>query len=338
MERLDVLIVGLGLVPSRSKAQRLIRDGHVLVDGVAVTKPAANVATASSITVDKGDDYVSRGAYKLIGAFDEFSGRGLPSPRGLRCLDIGASTGGFCDVLLRRGAAQVIALDVGHGQLDSRIARDPRIIEMSGVNIRDVTAANLPYRPDMIVSDVSFISLTYVIPVIARIAAPGASVVLLVKPQFEVGKGNLGKGGIVEDRHLRDQALETVVDCANQHGLTAAGTAPSPIEGTHGNTEFLLFARLKNAASCADSSSVSRVAQIHTLGGAGYQQYAGRAVHGELRDARGAFHMRFVSQPYEDALHQGADEPADTQIAADDSFGVARLGEFRHAAAPEHGA
>lgn len=102
MERLDALIVGLGLVPSRSKAQRLIRDGHVLVDGVAVTKPAANVATASSITVDKGDDYVSRGAYKLIGAFDEFSGRGLPSPRGLRCLDIGASTGGFCDVLLRR--------------------------------------------------------------------------------------------------------------------------------------------------------------------------------------------------------------------------------------------
>ena len=234
MERLDVLIVGLGLVPSRSKAQRLIRDGHVLVDGVAVTKPAANVATASSITVDKGDDYVSRGAYKLIGAFDEFSGRGLPSPRGLRCLDIGASTGGFCDVLLRRGAAQVIALDVGHGQLDSRIARDPRIIEMSGVNIRDVTAANLPYRPDMIVSDVSFISLTYVIPVIARIA------------------GNLGKGGIVEDRHLRDQALETVVDCANQHGLTVAGTAPSPIEGTHGNTEFLLFARMDDIAAKAD--------------------------------------------------------------------------------------
>ena len=281
MERLDVLIVGLGLVPSRSKAQRLIRDGHVLVDGVAVTKPAANVATASSITVDKGDDYVSRGAYKLIGAFDEFSGRGLPSPRGLRCLDIGASTGGTdivalilakytsmeigkalmvsdilivlaAAVLLRRGAAQVIALDVGHGQLDSCIARDPRIIEMSGVNIRDVTAANLPYRPDMIVSDVSFISLTYVIPVIARIAAPGASVVLLVKPQFEVGKGNLGKGGIVEDRHLRDQALETVVDCANQHGLTVAGTAPSPIEGTHGNTEFLLFARMDDIAAKAD--------------------------------------------------------------------------------------
>ena len=129
---------------------------------------------------------------------------------------------------------------------------DPRIIEMSGVNIRDVTAANLPYRPDMIVSDVSFISLTYVIPVIARIAAPGASVVLLVKPQFEVGKGNLGKGGIVEDRHLRDQALETVVDCANQHGLTVAGTAPSPIEGTHGNTEFLLFARMDDIAAKAD--------------------------------------------------------------------------------------
>ena len=104
----------------------------------------------------------------------------------------------------------------------------------------------------MIVSDVSLISLTYVIPVIARIAAPGASVVLLVKPQFEVGKGNLGKGGIVEDRHLRDQALETVVDCANQHGLTVAGTAPSPIEGTHGNTEFLLFARMDDIAAKAD--------------------------------------------------------------------------------------
>ena len=252
MERLDALIVGLGLVPSRSKAQRRIRDGHVLVYGDRGRGGHVRGRFGDGDTVDKGDDYVSRGAYKLIGAFDEFSGRGLPSPRGLRCLDIGASTGGFCDVLLRRGAAQVIALDVGHGQLDSRIARDPRIIEMSGVNIRDVTAANLPYRPDMIVSDVSFISLTYVIPVIARIAAPGASVVLLVKPQFEVGKGNLGKGGIVEDRHLRDQALETVVDCANQHGLTVAGTAPSPIEGTHGNTEFLLFARMDDIAAKAD--------------------------------------------------------------------------------------
>ena len=253
-DRLDLLLVEAGVVGTRTKAQKLIKAGKVTVNGETVTKPAYAVGALghARIRVDKGEDYVSRGAYKLVGAFEAFREQGLAEPKGLQCLDIGASTGGFCDVLLRRGAAQVIALDVGHGQLDSRIARDPRIIEMSGVNIRDVTAANLPYRPDMIVSDVSFISLTYVIPVIARIAAPGASVVLLVKPQFEVGKGNLGKGGIVEDRHLRDQALETVVDCANQHGLTVAGTAPSPIEGTHGNTEFLLFARMDDIAAKAD--------------------------------------------------------------------------------------
>ena len=247
--RLDVLLTERGLAESRQKAQAVIMAGHVFVAGQRVDKPGTAVLSDAPIEV-RGHTlpYVSRGGLKLEKAMKTF-------PITLTdkiCADIGASTGGFCDVLLRRGAAQVIALDVGHGQLDSRIARDPRIIEMSGVNIRDVTAANLPYRPDMIVSDVSFISLTYVIPVIARIAAPGASVVLLVKPQFEVGKGNLGKGGIVEDRHLRDQALETVVDCANQHGLTVAGTAPSPIEGTHGNTEFLLFARMDDIAAKAD--------------------------------------------------------------------------------------
>lgn len=157
-------------------------------------------------------------------------------------MDIGASTGGFCDVLLRNDAAQVIALDVGHGQLDQKIAHDDRIIEMSGVNIRDVYAEDLPYCPEMIVSDVSFISLTYVIPVIARIAAPQAQIVLLVKPQFEVGKGNLGKNGIVESQELREQALSSVVACAERNGLDVRATTVSPIEGTHGNIEYLLYA------------------------------------------------------------------------------------------------
>ena len=157
-------------------------------------------------------------------------------------MDIGASTGGFCDVLLRNDAAQVIALDVGHGQLDPKIAHDDRIIEMSGVNIRDVYAEDLPYRPEMIVSDVPFISLTYVIPVIARIAAPQAQIVLLVKPQFEVGKGNLGKNGIVESQELREQALSSVVACAERNGLDVRATTVSPIEGTHGNIEYLLYA------------------------------------------------------------------------------------------------
>ena len=146
-------------------------------------------------------------------------------------------------MLLRRGAHRVVALDVGHGQLDPRIAADPRIIEMSGVNIRDVRDGDLPYRPRMVVSDVSFISLTYVIPVIARIADPGAHIVLLVKPQFEVGKGHLGKGGIVEDPVLRERALSAVAACADECGLDVVATAPSPIEGTHGNTEHLLYAR-----------------------------------------------------------------------------------------------
>lgn len=240
--RLDVALVERGIVDSRSKAQRLIGNGKVQVNGVDVVKSSIKVSDDDVIDADLGDDYVSRGAYKLVGAFERFAPVGLVSAQGLDCLDIGASTGGFCDVLLRRGAAHVIALDVGHGQLDPRIAGNDRIIEMSGVNIRDVEAGDLPCKPEMIVSDVSFISLTYVIPVITRIAAPGAQIVLLVKPQFEVGKGNLGKNGIVESEALRKQALDTVVACAKASGLDVRATAVSPIEGTHGNIEYLLYA------------------------------------------------------------------------------------------------
>lgn len=240
--RLDVALVERGIVDSRSKAQRLIGNGKVQVNGVDAVKSSIKVSDDDVIDADLGDDYVSRGAYKLVGAFERFAPVGLVSAQGLDCLDIGASTGGFCDVLLRRGAAHVIALDVGHGQLDPRIAGNDRIIEMSGVNIRDVEAGDLPCKPEMIVSDVSFISLTYVIPVITRIAAPGAQIVLLVKPQFEVGKGNLGKNGIVESEALRKQALDTVVTCAKASGLDVRATAVSPIEGTHGNIEYLLYA------------------------------------------------------------------------------------------------
>ncbi|MBT1161121.1 TlyA family RNA methyltransferase [Bifidobacterium sp. SO1] len=243
MARLDSLLVDFGLVDSRSKAQKLIKTGHVTVGGVVASKPAMNVDADAVISVDKGDDYVSRGAYKLVGAFDMFAADGLPSPDGLHCLDIGASTGGFTQVLLRRGAAQVIALDVGHDQLDPRVSDDPHVIRMDGVNIRDVSADSLPYRPQMIVSDVSFISLTYVIPVIARIAAPGAHIVLLVKPQFEVGREGLDRHGIVEDPALREQALHKITQCAAEHGLDVVATADSPIEGTHGNSEYLLYAR-----------------------------------------------------------------------------------------------
>lgn len=161
--------------------------------------PAYAVQPESTISVHMAmeDDYVSRGALKLLGAFNAFAPAGFTSVEGKHCLDIGASTGGFCDVLLRRGAAQVIALDVGHGQLDPRIADDPRVIEMSGVNMRYVGVDDLPYRPDVIVSDVSFISLTYLMAAIAEVAAPAAQIVLLVKPQFEVGQ----KGRLGQERH-----------------------------------------------------------------------------------------------------------------------------------------
>ena len=201
--RLDIALVERGVTDSRSKAQRLIESGKVRVNGTVASKASLKVTAADTLDADLGDDYVSRGAYKLVGAFDMFSQTGLRSAEGLDCLDIGASTGGFCDVLLRRGAAHVIALDVGHGQLDPRIAGNERIIEMSGVNIR---------------------------------------VVLLVKPQFEVGKGNLGKNGIVESETLRKQALDTVTACAKANGLDVRATAVSPIEGTHGNIEYLLYA------------------------------------------------------------------------------------------------
>ena len=240
-ERLDARLVALGLVDTRTKAQRLIRAGAVTVDGEAVTKPSATPGPDAAISVDKGDDYVSRGAYKLLGALEAFGPLGLPTPGGRLCLDIGASTGGFTDVLLRGGAARVVALDVGHGQLDARIRRDPRGTEMSGVNIRDVEATDLPYAPDYVVSDVSFISLTYVLGPIARLAAPGAEIVLLVKPQFEVGRAGLDRHGIVESEALRREALDTVIACATELGLHVRAHAPSPITGTHGNVEYLLW-------------------------------------------------------------------------------------------------
>lgn len=216
-----MMLVASGLVESRAKAQRLIKAGHVRVDGETITKPSFMVkAGHSELAVDKGDDYVSRGAYKLLGAFETFAGNGLTGPEGLECLDIGASTGGFTDVLLRGGAAKVVALDVGHGQLDPRIANDEHVIEMSGVNIREVEADDLPYRPAMIVSDVSFISLTYVIPVIARIAAPGAQIVLLVKPQFEVGGQDSAKTASWKIRHCGSGHCTTWSPVLNSTDLT----------------------------------------------------------------------------------------------------------------------
>lgn len=254
-QRLDCALVNRDLAESRTIAQRLIKAGAVSVTNRTITKPSFLVNNSEEIIIKKSEKlekseyclkYVSRGALKLEGAFDAFSKYGLSTSNSTRALDIGASTGGFCDVLLQKGVDKVIALDVGHGQLHPKIANDPRVIEMSGVNIRDVYEENLPYKPNLIVSDVSFISLTLVIPTIARIAEQNADIVLLVKPQFEVGKGNLGKGGIVTDESLRIKALENVKNCAKANNLTIIATEKSPIEGTHGNIEYLLYARFSS--------------------------------------------------------------------------------------------
>ena len=254
-QRLDSALVDRSLANSRTIAQRLIKAGVVRVNNRIITKSSFLVNNSEEIIIKKSKElekseyflkYVSRGALKLEGAFEAFSKYGLSILNSTRALDIGASTGGFCDVLLQKGVNSVIALDVGHGQLHPKIANNSRVIEMSGVNIRDVYEEDLPYKPNLIVSDVSFISLTLVIPTIARIAEKNANIVLLVKPQFEVGKGNLGKGGIVTDESLRISALEKVTNCAKANNMTVIATEKSPIEGTHGNVEYLLYARFSS--------------------------------------------------------------------------------------------
>lgn len=251
-QRLDCALVNRSLVKSRTTSQRLIKSGVVKVDNRIVKKSSFLVKKSQKISLDESKEenscvkYVSRGALKLEGAFRLFENLGLKVDSNTKALDIGASTGGFCDYLLQNGVNRVIALDVGHGQLHTKIASNPRVIEMSGVNIRNVYAEDLPYKPNLIVSDVSFISLSFVIPVIARIAQNNANIVLLVKPQFEVGKGNLGKRGIVTDKHLRLKALENVKECAKNNCLSVIATRESPIEGTHGNVEYLLYARFNS--------------------------------------------------------------------------------------------
>lgn len=239
--RLDLEMTRRGLATSREGAQRLIMAGRVRVNSRPAAKPDIRVDEDSQISViGPASDYASRGGDKLAAALDRFP----IVVDGRDALDVGASTGGFTDVLLRRGAARVIALDVGYGQLAERLRRDQRVMVMDRTNIRHVAPDDLPYRPNLVVIDASFISLRLVLPVVAAIAVAPADIVALVKPQFEVGKGKVGKGGIVRDDGLRFQALTEVVACARALGLEAEGTIESPIAGATGNREFLAHFRL----------------------------------------------------------------------------------------------
>ncbi|MFO1088366.1 MAG: TlyA family RNA methyltransferase [Hyphomicrobiales bacterium] len=240
-QRLDLALVERGLSPSRARARDAILRGAVTVDGAAIDKPAAMVSSESTISIfDPASGYVSRAALKLVHALDRFA----IDPAGLDCLDIGASTGGFTQVLLERGARHVTAIDVGHRQMAEPLRADPRVTLIEGLNARDLASNDLPSPPAMIVCDVSFISLTLALPPALELAAPGAVLVALIKPQFEAGREALGKGGIVRDEAVQRAVCDRVCDwLATDCGWQVQGIADSPIEGGDGNREFLLAAR-----------------------------------------------------------------------------------------------
>lgn len=237
--RLDQLLLDRGLAPSRERARALIMAGQVLVDGRPATKPGAPVDQTAHVELTAPDHpYVSRGGLKLAHALDTFH----IAVAGRECLDIGASTGGFTDVLLRRGAARVVALDVGRGQIDWRLRRDPRVVLIEGFNARYLTPADLPGPVDLVTIDVSFISLKHILPVIPPLLRPGADVVALLKPQFEAGRAEVRKG-VVRDEAVHRRVIEEVTEAAAEVGLTRMGLAPSPITGPKGNVEFFLHLR-----------------------------------------------------------------------------------------------
>ena len=239
--RADQLLVARGLAESRARAQALIMAGQVYLATRRIDKPGQQVPADAALEV-KGRDHpwVSRGGLKLVKALDHFA----IDPAGLVCLDIGASTGGFTDVLRARGAAKVIAVDVGHGQLAWKLRQDPRVVVLDKTNARHLTAAQLPEPADLVVCDASFIGLETVLPAPLALTRPGARLIALIKPQFEVGKGRVGKGGVV-----RDPALHEAV-CARIEAWLAAlpgwhvlGLTESPITGPEGNKEFLIAAQ-----------------------------------------------------------------------------------------------
>ncbi len=239
--RLDRLLVERGLAPTRERAQALILAGRVEVAGLRAEKAGAPVDADAELSVAGPEHpYVSRGGVKLAAALDAFA----LDPSGLVCLDVGASTGGFTDCLLQRGAARVYAVDVGHGQLDARLRGDPRVVVRERVNARRLSAEDVPEPVDLAVADVSFISLRLILPSVVARVRPGGAAVLLVKPQFEAGRGEVPRGGVVRSEQTRRRVVSEIEAAARELGLEPIGARPSPILGARGNAEFLLGFRV----------------------------------------------------------------------------------------------
>jgi 23S rRNA (cytidine1920-2'-O)/16S rRNA (cytidine1409-2'-O)-methyltransferase len=239
--RVDAELVRRGLARSRQQAAELIGAGKVSIDGLPAVKPSTAVAVTAALAVaDDGErSWVSRGAHKLVGALDAF---GIPVA-GRRCLDAGASTGGFTEVLLDRGATEVVAADVGYGQLAWSLRCDPRVVVVERTNVRDLSSEAIGGRVDLVVADLSFISLATVFPALAGCASPGADIVPMVKPQFEVGKGQVGAGGVVHDPVLRADSVRAVARRAQELGWHTVDVTASPLPGPSGNVEYFLWLR-----------------------------------------------------------------------------------------------
>ncbi len=237
-QRLDILLVERNLAPSRSKAAAMIMAAEVRVDGRLIDKPGTRLRADAAIQLKEKPRYVGRGGIKLEAALEAFA----LQPAGKICADVGASTGGFTDCLLQRGAARVYAIDVGSGILHFRLRQDERVCVLENTNARHLPA--LPEQPALVVADVSFISLRLILPAIRRWLGAAADVVTLVKPQFEAGRADVGKGGIVRDRAIHRRVLAEIVKSAEAQGLGAVDVMRSPIKGAKGNEEYLLWLRL----------------------------------------------------------------------------------------------
>jgi 23S rRNA (cytidine1920-2'-O)/16S rRNA (cytidine1409-2'-O)-methyltransferase len=258
--RLDAELVRRNLARSREHASQLIAAGRVTVGGTTATKPATQVETSAAVVVATADDgapdYVSRGGHKLAGALAAFEPLGL-AVDGRRALDAGASTGGFTDVLLRAGVAEVVAVDVGYGQLAWSLQSDDRVTVKDRTNVRELSLDAIDGKPaDVIVGDLSFIPLGVVLPALVACAAPGADLVLMVKPQFEVGRERLGSGGVVRSPELRAEAVRAVAGRAAELGLGVRGVTASPLPGPSGNVEYFLW--LQAGAAPLDPADVDR--------------------------------------------------------------------------------
>ncbi|MBZ5740732.1 TlyA family RNA methyltransferase [Nocardioides mangrovi] len=265
--RLDAELVRRGLARSREHASELIAQGRVKVTGVVATKPATGVTTDVAIVVAEDPDrpdFVSRGGHKLAGALAAFEPGGL-TVEGRRCLDAGASTGGFTDVLLRHGARQVVAVDVGYGQLAWRLQQDERVDVHDRTNVRDLTPELIAGPVDVVVGDLSFISLELVLDALIGVAAPDADLALMVKPQFEIGKERLGKGGVVRDPEQRAETVLAIAAAAARRGWGARMVATSPLPGPSGNVEFFLWLR-RGAPTLSDADIHRAVVGATTSG------------------------------------------------------------------------